>query len=93
MSTDDPDFPEKLRMGPPLPPPDGANSLQRSMSMVSLDENTQEKPPTQVMSVSDDELESANGDWADQMQQDSNDRKLAEGTFHFRWLNIDWVSF
>ena len=88
MSSDDPDFPENLRMGPPLPPPDGSNALQRSMSMVSLDDNIQDKPPTQVMSVSDDDLEPATGDWADQMQQDSNERHVAEGMFYFRWLNI-----
>ena len=81
MSPDDPDFPECLRMGPPGLPSDD-NTLQRSMSMVSLDGNTTEKPPTQVVSMSDDDLEIKTTDWADQMNQESEERQK-EGSVSF----------
>ena len=73
MRSDDPDFPEHLRMDPPKSVPDNETSLQRTMSMVSLDEPAREKPDTQVMSVSDDDLETV--DWAEQMRQESDDRQ------------------
>ena len=86
-------MPECLRMNPPSTVSAG-ETLQRSMSMVSIDDtsgpdaNADDKPPTQVMSVSDDEeLIPKTGDWADQMQQESDDRR-AMGKFHFRWFKI-----
>ena len=74
MASDDPDFPECFRMGPPNHPSD-ENSLQRSMSMVSLDGTANEKPVTQVVSMSDDDLEPKTTDWADQMNQESDERR------------------
>ena len=74
ISLDDPDCPECLRMGPPNIS-DDETALQRSMSLVSM-ETTPDKPPTQVMSVSDDEeLEPQSTDWAEQMQQESDERQ------------------
>ena len=75
MHVNDPELPECLRMDPPGGIPDDANALQRTMSMVSLDASNQERPPTQVVSVSDDDLAPKSGDWADQMQQDSEERR------------------
>ena len=81
MATDDPDLPELLRMKPSEPHPDAENTLQRSMSMVSIGNNdadtapTGQLPPTQVMSVSDEEL-----DWAEQMRQESDDRAERNGS-------------
>ena len=79
MATDDPELPEILRMAPPADVSDSANVLQRSMSMVSIgpdqsgDTPTTEQPPTQNMSISDEEM-----DWAEQMRQESDDRARAE---------------
>ena len=66
MSVNDPELPEILRMDPPKSLPEAETTLQRSMSLVSIEGPQQEKPPTQVMSVSDEEL-----DWAEQMQRES----------------------
>ena len=77
MTLDDPDLPECLRMDPPPSSFDNATTLQRTMSMVSLGDSTQEHPPTQVVSMSDDDLEPVQGDWAEQMQQESDDRNLS----------------
>ena len=89
---DDPDL-ECLRMETSDATTDGAFTLQRSMSLVALEEPAQVQPPTQCMSVSDDDLEPV-GDWAEQMQRESNERHDL-GTdsnnynpFHFRWLKI-----
>ena len=81
MTLDDPDLPECLRMDPPAGL-DGDTTLQRSMSMVSLEGPALERPPTQVMSVSDDDLEPKTADWAEQMQQESDDRR-PEGRVSF----------
>lgn len=96
VSIDDPDLPESLRMNSSNSNGDTANTLQRSMSMVSLGQAAIEnpsdsnQPPTQVMSVSDEDL-----DWAEQMRQESEDRNQNESQglilksldgFYFRWL-------
>ena len=99
IASDDPELPEILRMMPPSEPSDGASNLQRSMSLVSIGQPTDSSPPevsnspVQNMSVSDEETS-----WADQMQQESDDRKVEktdlQGTvfignrFYFRWLKI-----
>ena len=78
MSTDDPDLPELLRTMPSGDTCDHANTLQRSMSLVSITPDASNAPSTeqsvpQDMSVSEEEL-----DWADQMKQESDDRAQAE---------------
>lgn len=88
MDSDDPELPEVLRMAPPADSSDGANVIQRSMSMVSIgpdqsaDPLVSEQPPTQNMSVSDEEI-----DWADQMRQESDDRVRVET----QGKEITWV--
>ena len=92
MSIDDPDLPESLRMDSSNQNGDTTNTLQRSMSMVSLGQPTTEnpsdsnQPPTQVMSVSDEDL-----DWAEQMRQESEERAQNESQGLIRTLR--WVLF
>ena len=90
MSSNDPDL-ERLRVAPPDGHYDSDSTLQRSMSLVALEEPPQGNPPTQVMSVSDEDLEPV-GDWAEQMQRESDDRHGIGTGFKMKssWLfNLD----
>ena len=85
MSETDPEFPEQVRMdrtqidanGSQMTSNDPVSTLQEVVSSMSLDENSR-TPSTgqhQSLSMSDTSL-----DWAEQMQQDSDERhRMASG--------------